>query len=233
MTPHEEDKMSMYKTLLGIFDRFPDIIAGIPELETSIASFRSTVSSILQYDEQSKTARSGKYETKQNAKHNFIQLLVPAVKSLRSYARKNKLEDIIELTGGITQSKLLRLNKAEFDSRTDMLYASLDANKANLAGFNITEEKVNALKASMDVYDTAEKEHLASGSERSAAHKNREEAFDTADDILNEDIDGMMEHFRQENSDFYNMYVSGRVIKDISGSKAKETVPEEPADQPQ
>lgn len=233
MTPHQEDKKSMYDTVLGIFDRFQDLISTIPELVTHIASFRSTVVSISTLNEQAKNARSGKYETKVNTKNDLIKLLVPAVRSLHSYARKSKLEDIIKLTKGVTQSNFTKLNKADFDLKIDTLYKLLDAYKANLSGYNVSAEKVAAVKTGIDAYYAAEKEHLASGSEKSAAHISLEEAFDTADDILKEDIDGMIEHFREDNSEFYNTYIAGRVIRDISGGKTKETPPPETPQQPQ
>ena len=235
MTPHQKDKKSMYDTVLGIFDKFTDLISTIPELVLQVASFRSTVALISEHNDKAKTVKSGKYEAKVNTKHDLISLFVPAVKSLRSYARKNKLQDIIKLTEGISQSNLTWDTKAEFDEKIDTLYKLLDDNKANLTGYNVTAEKVAALKTSVDTYKAAEKVHLASGSEKSAAHISLEEAFDIADDILKEDIDGMMEHFRQDNKEFYNTYNAGRVIKDISGNKGNDTTPPDtpPPDSPQ
>ena len=233
MTPHEEDKKSMYDTVLGVFDQFQEAIAAIPELETTIADFRSTVTSIAAFDEQAKTARDGKYESKKNAKHTLISLIVPAVNSLHSYARKNKTEDVIQLTDKITEPSLSRLNKTEFNSKIETLYQSLDANKENLTGYGVTAENIDSIKAAVDAYDAAEKEHLTSGSHKTAAHISMEEAFDNADDILKEDIDGMMEHFKLINSEFYNMYNASRVIKDISGSKSKEAPPVETTQQSQ
>ena len=233
MTPHQEDKKSMYDTVLGIFDKYRDEIEKIPELMIAVANFRSTVALIAEHNEKAKTVKAGKYEAKVNSKYELISLLVPAINSLHSYARKSKLADLNKLTKGVTRASFTRLNKTEFDERVGTLYKALNDNKTNLSRFNVTVETVDGIKSAIDAFYAAEKLHLSSGSEKSAAHVSLEEAFDESDDILNEDIDGLFEHFRKDNSEFYNTYIAGRVIRDISGGKGKEVPPPDNPQQPQ
>ncbi|MCL5029154.1 MAG: hypothetical protein M1480_09060 [Bacteroidetes bacterium] len=149
---------------------------------------------------------------------------------MRSFARKNKLEAIIKLTNGITRAYLLKLSKNDFDNFVDSFYKELDANRLNLSDYNIKPENVDAIKTTIDDFRKAEDSHLMSGSEKSSAIIGEEEAFDKADDILKEDIDGLIEHFREDNNDFYNIYIAARVIKDVSGGNTKTAAaPEQPA----
>lgn len=230
MTAHNKDRRTMFSTVDAVFIRFWEVIATIPALVISIGLFRDALADITKYTDEAKKAKPGKYEKKVNTKHALIVLLVPAAASMRSFARKNKLEAIIKLTNGITRAYLLKLSKNDFDNFVDSFYKELDANRLNLSDYNIKPENVDAIKTTIDDFRKAEDSHLMSGSEKSSAIIGEEEAFDKADDILKEDIDGLIEHFREDNNDFYNIYIAARVIKDVSGGNTKTAAaPEQPA----
>ncbi len=220
MIPYLEDKLKMFETVDEFMQRYEADISSIPELINSCNELHTTIVLIKEKNETTKNARSGKFQAKLDAKHIMVAAIVPAARSLHSYARKNHIADIAAITRGVTRSSLLKLNKVEFDTKTDTIYKLLDANKDKLSGFNMDSAKVALVKAAIDGYYEAEKEHHASGEQQSAAHISLDEAFDLAEEILKEDIDGMMEHFRDVNPVMYNEYLSARVIKNVSGSKS-------------
>lgn len=232
MIPYLEDKLKMFDEVDAFRERHQAAIAAIPELLNSFMDFHSRILIIKDKNETTQNAKSGKLEAKLDAKGILVTSIVPAVRSLHSYARKNKLNDIIAITKGVTRASLLKLNKIEFDTKIDSFYKLLDANRAKLSGFNVDSAKVDTIKTNIDAYNAAEKDHHASGEQKSAAHMSLDEAFDTADDILKEDIDGMMEHFIDSNIDMYNEYQSARVIKNISGSKTAPAAEAPAAEQP-
>ena len=232
MTPHQENKLVMYGSVIALGKRFTDLIATIPALATAYSDFAAAEGLIKTKSKKKEEAVAGKFESKEKAKTVLVTSLVGATGGLHSYARKNNLEDMKKLTYKVTRASLNKLNQIDFEQKVEILVNLLDANKSNLSNYGITEAKVETVKANVEAFKGAKDAHKGGGSEKSSANIAMDEAFTTADDILKGDIDRMMEIPREDNPEMYNEYIAARVIKDLSGTRKNDDEEDTPTEPP-
>lgn len=219
MTPHQENKLVMYGSVIAFEKRFTGLLATIPALAAAFSDFAAAVGLIKSKSKQKEEAVAGKFESKEKAKAALVISLAAATGGLHAYARKNNLEEMKKLTYKVTRASLNKLNQTDFEQKVEILCGLLESNKDNLSNYGVDAAKVTAVRANMNAYLSAKEAHKGGGNEKSGANIAMDEAFAAADDILKGDIDRMMEIPREENPDMYNEYISSRVIKDLSGTK--------------
>jgi len=219
MTPHQEDKLVMYGSVIAFEKRYTETLAVIPALASAFGKFAAAVELVKEKSKRKEEVVAGKYESKESAKTAFVTALAAATGRLPAHARKNNLEDMKKLTYKVTRASLNKLNQTDFDQKAGILLDLLEVNKTNLAEYGISELKIAQVKSCAGLFHEAKAAHKGGSAEKSSANMAMDEAFATADDILKGDIDRMMEIPREENPDMYNEYISSRVIKDLSGTK--------------
>ena len=232
MTPHQENKLVMYGSVIALGKRFTDLIATIPALATAYSDFTAAVGLIKTKSKKKEEAVAGKFESKENAKTVLVTSLVGAAGGLHSYARKNNLEDMKKLTYKVTRASLNKLNQIDFEQKVEILCGLLESNKDSLGNYGVDAAKVTAVRANINAYLSAKEAHKGGGNEKSGANIAMDEAFATADDILKGDIDRMMEIPREDNPEMYNEYISARVIKDLSGTRKNDDEGDTPPEPP-
>ena len=101
------------------------------------------------------------------------------------------------------------LNRARtIHDRAEELLPELEEYTVDAARLQELQEKIDAYEESLEATET-------SSGAQTAARIALTDGFGLVDDLLYEQLDPLMEVFRNEDRNFYNQYQSVRVIKDI------------------
>lgn len=223
MTKTQSNKLSMFDAVAAVLKENAAKLSGTPILETLKTEFLAKVENIRATDQLVKSASAGKTSAKDEAKEDLIEILLPLANSFYVFAKRNKNEELKALSN-VTKSVLNKLRENDLVIKAATIKDALTANKAVLADFMITEAKITELANMITSFQTATETKDSGFANRVAARESLDTLFDETDDLLTDEIDGLMEVFKGSNVDFYNTYFSARVTKDLGYRKeVKET----------
>ena len=145
---------------------------------------------------------------------SMIDELVTLGSLMYVYAVQQK-DEALQKQAKVTESELRKMRDAELFNRAGALYEVAQQHAADLAGYGVTDGSLAAIKEKIDQYGNALEGTEALAAEKTAERQALSAAFDQADHVLYDMVDPLMEAFRSSQADFYNQYVSSRVIKDL------------------
>lgn len=228
LTKVQENKLTMYEGVETVFTENESIVMTLPSLVAKRIEFKGIIQSIKLKGGEKRDAIKGRAQTKYEAEDALVDAIIEIASPLYSYSRKIKNNEVMEICD-ITESKLRKLRDTELESRADAIQKKADELKAELADYNITAAMITDLQTKIAAYHTALGYRESGVATQAQATKTVTELIRQADEILNEDIDRLMERFRNTEPVFYGKYRSARVIKDLGIRHEKdETQPSQP-----
>ncbi|MGD8778325.1 MAG: hypothetical protein PVH88_05115 [Ignavibacteria bacterium] len=226
MNKHEENLLSMFNAVDVLLQENSSTIEAIPMITTSHEKFTGVINDIRNKDNELNSVAAGKTAGKENAEDDMIDAIIPVTSVIYAYAKINNLEDLKAVVK-VTPSSLKLLRDNDLLNRAKFINDKVAELITELVDYGITEEILSQLNSKVQAYIDALADKETGFAERSAARKNLSSLFDKANEILKEELDNLMELFRESNIDFYNQYISARVIKDLGVTKSKEEPAEE------
>ncbi|MCL4547031.1 MAG: hypothetical protein M1495_00495 [Bacteroidetes bacterium] len=221
----------MFDAVTAVFKENSQIVSTFAMLNTLCTEFQSYVEDIRKRDGEIKTLFAGKTNAKDEAKDELIEKLVPLANSLYVYAKRNGNEEI-KSVAYVNKTILLKLRENDLLIKANNIRDYLIANKSSLGDYLVTDEKIAGLTSLISEFQKSADERDSSFANRVSARESLDRLFDKAGDLLNNELDGLMETFKSENSDFYNAYQSARVIKDLGLRKGTKTSDANPTPTP-
>jgi hypothetical protein len=214
MRKHEENKLTMYKSVLTDLDSNKSKTDTVAAFAEPIMEFRTTVQAIESKTSQMDNAITGKTSTKLKAEDELIRVLLPIAAALYTYGRKQNNAEISEKVK-VQESYLRRMRDTELVIKARSIHALAVANVGSLGDYGITDVKVDDLSDKIENYNTSLGQRESGTAVRSGARLSLTELFAKADDILENSLDPLMELLRETFTEFYNEYFAARVIKDL------------------
>ena len=172
-------------------------------------------------------ATSGKTAAKYLAEDELIMAVMPVAGSLVIFGRRTN-DMTLKEKAAVTESGLRKMRDTELSTKARSIYELAASRAVDLEPIGVTAAKLTALKGKIDSYDEKSMARESSVSERMGASQSLVDLFKEADGLLDEEIDGFMEHLRGDYPQFYNEYFAARQIKDV-GTRHR---PAEPAPPP-
>ncbi|PIW98556.1 MAG: hypothetical protein COZ80_10030 [Ignavibacteria bacterium CG_4_8_14_3_um_filter_37_9] len=176
--------------------------------------------------------REGKTSVKRKGIEELIASIVPVANATKAYAVRKKKIELKALTD-FSERQFKRLSHAELPIKVKNIKDAAQGVITDLANYGMTQadldlvdEKLASLKASVENKDTGFTDHVAL---REALYG----LFDSADDLLNEEADSIVEVLKKTKLDFYNQYFAARVVKNLGGSRGGGDNPQEPPAPPE
>ena len=232
MTKPEENKLSMYKAVNSVANESKTIIETIPALSGAITRFGANIESINATDIALNNSTSGKTGSKEKAENAMLDVLIPLASSLHAYANKANKEEL-KVKSKVTRSYLKSIRDNELITKTQMIRDLLNENLAALADYSITAVKLTELDEKLSTYQGSIGSKETSFATKGAARISLSQLFDDTDNILKNEIDTLVENFKNGNKTFYDKYWSARTIKDLGlGHDGDDTPPTPPAPEP-
>ena len=218
----------MYKAVDALLDANVSKFSGHIMLNTLKTELDTYIENLNAKETELQTVFSGKTSSKDTAKEEMIESLIPLARNLFVYAKRNKREDLMSIAD-VKKGMLVRMKENELEIRAKQIKDFLVENKTALADFSVTEEEITGLGGKINTFAGANNEQDTGFAERVSANAELEIIFDKIDELLKEEIDSVMESFREKDSGFYNAYQTARVIKDLGYHKEKKVDNSAPA----
>jgi hypothetical protein len=214
MRDNQENKLTMYEAVVKLLEQNDGLIATVPAFVGAKDNLVTSINKVKKEARQQKEATAGKRAAKVDAENELIRIIMSAGSALYSYGRKIKDHEMQDVAN-VRVSKLEDMRDTELVNKAEMIYAKLLANVADLTDYQITAATVTEFRAKIDNFANALGVRESSAARSTGATANLQMYFTEADDILNEDMDRMMEMFKQSEPGFYNEYFAARVIKNL------------------
>lgn len=226
MTKSEKNIFAMYKAVNAVLTGNATEVDKLPALKDSHTRFSNKITELGSKDTDYISKTDGKTISKTDAENELIENILPVVGGLQVFA---KIIDNHELkvTTKVTVTDMKRMRDNELINKAKQIFDFANTNSAELVNYGITADTITQLNTLITNYEAALSDQGSSFAEKQAARKALTLLFDTADDILKDELDNLMELTRSNNPDFYNEYKAARVIKDL-GIRHEEPVTDNP-----
>jgi len=222
----------MYNAVEAVLKSNGSIVAEVPALGEVHNDLKALIGEIDAKNRELSKAREGKTSVKRQAIEELIASIVPVANAAKAYAVRKKMIELKALTD-FSERQFKRLSHAELPIKVKNIKEAAQGVIADLANYGMTQnnldlvdEKLGSLKNAVENKDTGFTDHVAL---RAALYG----LFDSADDLLNEEADAIVEVLKKTKLDFYNQYFAARVVKDLGGSRGGGENPEVPPAPPE
>lgn len=220
MTTKQENKLSMYETVLELFSNNPAIVALILAFANAATSFTNKVS-LLQAQVALQTAIiTGVAAAKKTRKTALIDQMLFIIGALRAFAKATADDELFNFVN----YKRYKLN-AQADTVLTQLANSI-RDKANLhlgplADYGITPGVMAAYQTAINDYALFVPKPRTARVSKKTVTKNIKDLIKEIDELLDDELDALAFQFKTTQADFYNNYLSSRIIIDLGSTTAK------------
>jgi hypothetical protein len=208
------NKMMMYNAVIEFLESKTAIVVSIVQFGQSLLGFKSIVKDINDKEGERQTVASGKTEVKQSAQKTMIVKTVEVAAGLFTYAKKNGLIEVKTLAD-VKDYKLRQMKNVDLLTKCTKIYDAAKSVETLLADFDVTPAMLTDFKTKIDVYENSLGEKESSMGKRKGAGKTLLQLFNSADEILKDELDRFAEKLTDKNPAFYEDYHSVRNIKNI------------------
>ncbi|OYV87317.1 MAG: hypothetical protein B7Z63_02555 [Ignavibacteriae bacterium 37-53-5] len=214
LNKHQQNDLSMRERVLKLLKDNLTKFPKMPEMPVAVNELDSLVSQIQSKSAEKGNATSGKTDAKIEAENELITNLLQVGGSIRGLASKEKDFPTKEKVS-FRRSGLERMRDEELLIKASSVYYIASARAADLVSRGVTAEKLELLKSRTAAFKSALGAQGTSIPQRKGASKSIVELFKESARLLNDEIDGMMEHMQDEYPQFYAEYDSARQIRDL------------------
>lgn len=218
MNNDQLNDFEMYERILALLKEETRVVTKYGEFGVYIPQFEGSIVKTKKLNKDYNDATKGLTE----AKHQLLDAIyagtVPVKKALYSISHKLSDEKLKALVS-ITNSEFKKQREEKFIESANGMVKAARNNLASLTGFNITQEKLDALQLKLDNVALKKDEQGTGFSNRNALWKSLNNELSTIHEILTIHLDAIAECTREEDMDFYNKYTAARVIIDRGGGR--------------
>ena len=214
MNDRLENKLTMYRAVETLMDNNAAKTGPITALSTAITNFKNLIGEIETAEQEKQTATTGKTASKGEAEAILISEAVTIAAALKALGSVTNDKELLE-AGSETKSSLYGTRDTDLVTKTQQIYSYANTNAAALADYGITPAMITSLQTRITEFNAALGTREESMALKVAAGAEVEGSFNDADNILVNQMDKMMEVFRESDTQFYNEYKNARVIRDL------------------
>ena len=214
MNDRLENKLTMYKAVETLMDNNAAKTGPIAALATAITNFKNLIGEIETAEQEKQTATTGKTASKGEAEAVLISEAVTIAAALKALGSVTNDKELLE-AGSETKSSLYGTRDTDLITKTQLIHDFANTNAVALADYGITPAMITDLQASITNFNSALGTREESVALQVAAGAEVESFFKDADNLLLNQMDKIMEVFRESDTQFYNEYKNARVIRDL------------------
>ena len=214
MKERGENKLSMYHAVKGVCNDHQVVWNGMPAFANAFSSFDTKIGEIEAAADIQSGVVTGITKDKQKEEDEMIAMAVKIAGAVFAYASingKNELKDRVDYS----KSAMSKARDSELLSICRNILNVANEHVDFLADFGITAEKLTTFDGEIADFADALSKPREAITRRSEATSRLVELFFEADNILKEQMDPLMEMYKDSNRDFYNQYKAARMIIDL------------------
>lgn len=214
MTDTQENKLSMYLTTEKVVDANNPIWAGMPAFVAAKDAFSDKIMEIGKERQRQEKATTGVTKDKAAAEEAAISKAVSVASATYAYASvvgNNGLKDEVNYS----PSELRKSRDTILIDRLRVILNAANTHAADLVDYGIAAADLAELDALVIAFEDQVQNPRAAISERATATGALQALFDETDIILKEQLDKLMEVYRNTSFQFYSQYKKARLIIDL------------------
>ena len=224
MNKSQEERSTMHNSVDALLGANKSKTDEVPALAGQIATFQADVDDLADEHLANKNATSGTTQSKWTAEDDLITSLLKVVKPMKTIAKVRKdpaLADIVN----VSDTSLRHSRENELVVTAKSIYAeAIKLAPEEMAAYGITAAELTALAAKIDAYDKSIGGRESSVEVRKGTRHSIIGKYNQVESDL-EDIDNSMERLKEKYPEFYNEYVSARIIKATGGGHKAKNAP--------
>ncbi|CAN5593276.1 hypothetical protein BH10ACI1_BH10ACI1_26560 [soil metagenome] len=204
MNATQEARLNMQRVVEEHLDENTTIIAAVPAFVTAFNKFKGFNAQIPTAVGAQETPRTGIAKDKSTSKRELVETALKLCKPARAYAADfgdNTLRDEMDYSF----SDLNRLRDDQIAPRCQIIHNRAQENRAALADYGITAEKLADLQTKIDSYLAETTKPRTARADRSVKTDDLTELFRESKKVL-EQMDDLIDNFAEEFPEFVKKY---------------------------
>jgi len=227
MTTHQENKLSMYLTVMQITNYFPEAWQGYLPFRNQYSEFETLVDKIRAIRPLQETKITGVTKDKTALRYKAVDKAIEISEKVFAFAsitENYKLKDRV----AYTTTDLKRCRDTVANDFNQIIYTEASKYLNELAEYGVSQEDLDELKTLNDAYSAivANPRQAITNRPKTTSYPNN--YFKDADIILKERLDKLVNYFKNSSPDFWHQFKSARKIIDL-GYRRKKKEEEAPA----
>jgi hypothetical protein len=224
MNDRQESKLIMYQKVSDTCKKYASVYAGVPAFGQAVTQLDGNIAAIVRMaQEQSGALTKGATAEKGNAFDRMVQLTVMTAKALYVYAFKTGNAELLPRT---------RLSKSTLYDRYVMdavitaknIAKEAAVHAAGLQAYGIDDRQRDALSESIAQCGLLLNKPAETRDERKLYTGSLKQLFAAADSTLYDEMDPLIDQFRDAAPDFFTLYKSSRNVIYPTGGRKKANV---------
>ncbi|MDR1172429.1 MAG: hypothetical protein LBL24_08260 [Bacteroidales bacterium] len=222
MNDRQESKLTMYQKVLDACRKYASVYTGVPAFGQAVAQLDGNIADIVRKaQEQSGALSKGVTVEKGNAFDRMVQLTVMTAKAVCVYAFKTGNAELLS-RAGLSKSTLYNGHVMDAVITAKNIAEEAAARAADLQPYGIDEQQRNALSESIAQCELLRNKPAETRDERKLHTGNLKQLFAAADSTLFDELDPLIDLFRDTDPDFFTLYKTSRNVIYPTGGRKKQ-----------
>lgn len=214
MNKRQENKLSMYLAVQQVLTGNEKSWSGITAFGKAKAELSEIVASIAAARQTQETNTTGITADKAAKRQLMAEKAIEMSSAVQAYATDKKDKALFESVH-YSISDLLRGNDTSARDHSQIIHDRAKEVLGSLADYGITKATLGSFQAAIKEYSDLLSAPRVAKTVSKTATDSLEKAFKSADDVLLNRLDKLMEQFRVKTPGFYEQYHNSRIIVDL------------------
>ncbi len=179
-----------------------------------VTLFLAKITQIQNTENRQQRSTSGATNTKKELKTELIDLLLVVIGALKSYAKDINDENLFSSVD-FNLSDLERIGDSLLTDRGNLILGIANTHAASILDKGVTMVMLGDLLTLVNEYDASAVGPRNVISDKKTATEQLAVLVEETDEILNENLDGLILQFKTTNNDFFLNYFNNRTVIDV------------------
>ena len=211
MEKRQENRQTMWEAVEKVLDDNQEAVDTVPAFAQSVQKYKTKSAEARLKQQDADKITKGKTKSKMETIEALHASLIPAISTLRVYARKEHKTEL-EAKISYSPSDLRAMRDTELKDIAGTIIALIDQEAPGLAQHGLTADKIALLKSRYAAYCSALSGKEGSFAERAGLHESTDALVAEVNSILSGEIDEYMDLMAADAPEFYAAYWSARHI---------------------
>jgi hypothetical protein len=225
MKTRQQNTVNMMNLVKTVCENALAIISVIPELLASFNIFKNILTLILSVAKEQSLELKGITQVKNALKISLSRSATIVAVALKTYAHKNKLYDL-EKEVNFTEYTIFRLSDLDIQKIAGHILDKATEHAADIIPYGVIAADITTLTNDLQAFTTNYNNPVAAIELRKHYTAKLDELITQANDVLHNEMDGLMKIISKTEPDFYAIYKNARNIIDRHGKTLQQKVSE-------
>lgn len=220
MTKNQENRFTMYLTVQDFVEKNFSKVNALPRFMEFWAGFTNCIADIQTHRGVQEASKKGFAKEKDKFKDTLLNQVLSILKKLKAYAMVEE-NSVLEAELDYSESNIKRSADTILRDRCQLILERAKKHLPKLSAYQISQAMLDALEEAIDKYKQSIPNPRTGIIDRKTATTSLKTCFETADDLLRNKLDMLVEILHDTDAVFYGKYIELRSIVSNTGRKKK------------